>query len=283
MAAGILPGDGEARVGGIALPAGRQVLTFDEDDEPLGPVAWVTGRTLADAGLVWLALSSVGEQTGLVPILLEDDEDEDDYFFEDQFELGGYTSSSERLEELAGEVILEARWQGNLPSEAEEADYPDFAARRAPFARSFPGLALAVSTGLGPERLGEVLVSLPAARIGLVAASRPADVLAKAGWSTFDDYLEYASLPQGPVSPAAWIGAVLRSWEDRFGARLLNVGPGAEIRLLVERPPADSESAQRVAAEHFAFADECDFLGHSDIAEIAAALVGAPIWQFWWD
>ncbi len=79
-----------------------------------------------------------------------------------------------------------------------------------------------------------------------------------AGWLTFDDFREYDFHGPDPVGAPVWIAAVLRTWEDRFGARLLNVGPGAEIRLLVQRPPATRQAAQRVAAEHYAFADECD-------------------------
>ncbi len=43
--------------------------------------------------------------------------------------------------------------------------------------------------------------------------------------------------------------AVLGSWEDRFGAPLIDVG-FAGPRLLVERPPRALEAAQRIAAEH---------------------------------
>ncbi|HEX4093397.1 MAG TPA: DUF4253 domain-containing protein [Trebonia sp.] len=50
------------------------------------------------------------------------------------------------------------------------------------------------------------------------------------------------------------IAAVLRSWEDRFGARLLEVG-FAQIRLLVERPPHNHQAALALAAEQFAFCD----------------------------
>jgi hypothetical protein len=80
-----------------------------------------------------------------------------------------------------------------------------------------------------------------------------------------------------------WLAAVLRSWEDRFGARLLSMGPGAEIRLLVSRPPRSAEAAQRVAVEHYVFADECAGQGLRDISSITASLVNAPIWTFWWD
>jgi len=117
----------------------------------------------------------------------------------------------------------------------------------------------------------QVLGSLPPAPIGLVPARRPADVLPTVGWRTIDRFP--TSLP---------IAAVLRSWEARFGARLLDVGPGAQIRLLVERPPRSTEAAQRVAAEHFAFCDECAGQGLHDIPGIAASLVDAPVWTCWW-
>jgi hypothetical protein len=117
-----------------------------------------------------------------------------------------------------------------------------------------------------------VLGSLAPARIGLAAAERPADVLARIGWAfawTWDS---------GPLEFAA----VLRSWEDRFGARLLQVG-FAEIWLLAERPPRTLQAAQRLAAEHFAFGDECAGKGLRDIPGIAAELLATPIWTFWWD
>ena len=60
------------------------------------------------------------------------------------------------------------------------------------------------------------------------------------------------------------------------------MGPGAQIRLLVERPPRSTEAAQRVAAEHFAFCDESAGQGLHDIPGIAASLVDAPVWTCWW-
>jgi uncharacterized protein DUF4253 len=186
--------------------------------------------------------------------------------------------------ELDGGEVLAAMWSVRVGSDGEEQHYPELADSRTPFTWQFPGLAAAQSHGLDWDQLQLELSVLPPARLGLVVARRPADVLAIVGWLTFDGYLEHASLPQDSISPAAWIGAVLRSWEDRFGARLLNVGPGAELRLLVSRPPADQEAALRVAAEHYAFANECDGCGSvSSVANITASILGAPIWQFWWD
>ena len=72
--------------------------------------------------------------------------------------------------------------------------------------------------------------------------------------------------------------AALRSWEDRFGAALLQLGPGAVLRVLAERPPATIEAATALAAEHWAFGEASD-----SVQVIAAALIATPVWSFWWD
>jgi hypothetical protein len=111
----------------------------------------------------------------------------------------------------------------------------------------------------------------PQARVGLVAAGRAADLLAVIGWGGLINYAE-SVLP---------LTAVLRSWEDRFGARLIDVGY-AGLRLFVERPPRTLEAAQRVAAEQVGLADDC-IDGAREIPNLAPRLVNAPIWTFWWD
>ena len=74
---------------------------------------------------------------------------------------------------------------------------------------------------------------------------------------------------------------MLRSREDRFGARPIDVGY-ADLRLLVERPPRSLEAAQCLAAEQVVLADDC-IDGAREVPNIAARLVNAPIWTFWWD
>jgi hypothetical protein len=74
---------------------------------------------------------------------------------------------------------------------------------------------------------------------------------------------------------------VLRSWEDRFGARLLEVG-FADVRLLVSSPPCTLEAALPIAAEHFAFSEEAHGRPGA-VDDIARAIVGNPFWDFWWD
>jgi hypothetical protein len=79
------------------------------------------------------------------------------------------------------------------------------------------------------------------------------------------------------------VGAVLRSWEERFGARLLRIGPNADVRLLVERPPRTLEQATLIANEHWAFADEFNGEAPTGLSDVAPAIVGRPFWDFWWD
>ncbi len=162
--------------------------------------------------------------------------------------------------------------------ESDQLEGGRLSASHAPFSQQFPGLAPpADATPATPDRR-RALSMVPAARVGLVASQRPADVLPIVGWTTFDEFYEPV-----PVSNATWIAAILRSWEDRFAATLLNVGPRTQIRLLVRRPPQTPEAAQRIAAEHYAFADGCGDGQLRDISGIASRLVNAPIWTFWWD
>jgi Domain of unknown function (DUF4253) len=228
------------------------------------PVAWVTTEPVPDAGRVWSALWDAHEQTGLVPVLLTDSEKDEDFFFYSPADLTA-------LDHLDAAAVLAELWERTMLSDEEE-DSDHLAAIRGPFSTEFPGLAPREDTTLSMAQLYEVLRSLPAAPIGLVPARRAADVLPTVGWCPTDRF-------QTPLP----IAAVLRSWEARFGARLLTVGPGAQIQLLVERPPRTTEAAQAIAAEHFAFCDECAGQGLRDIPGITASLVNAPTWTFWWD
>ncbi|TVZ02014.1 DUF4253 domain-containing protein [Trebonia kvetii] len=262
MAGGQLPDEGPVRLGSVTLPAGRLVTADYGSGEP---VAWATDDPVPETGRVWAALSAASDQTGLVPILLDGlygdagrpwDEGE----FEDP-------EDPRQADALDPGALLEDWWnRSNLPDDAGR----------------FPGLAPAEQAPLSPAELQAALDTvLPglrarkrasaAARIGLVAADRPADVPAAIGWAGC----------QRERTAVLAITAVLRSWEDRFGAVLVDVG-FADLRLLVERPPRSLQAAERIAAEHFAFADEC-IESYRDIPGIAGRLVKSPVWTFWWD
>jgi hypothetical protein len=272
MAISELPEDGELRLGAVTLPAGKRINAAYGSG---GPVAWVTFQAVPDPGTVWAALSAAHQETGLVPILLSGLGDDpkrpwDDEEFDDPENIGV-------LDQLDAARVLADDWADGLEElelEPEPGGEEDSEAieERAPFGPQFPGLAPPEETPLSPERLREVLGALPPARLGLVPSDRPADVLPRIGWGGVVNWHD-TSLP---------VAAVLRSWEDRFGARLLEVG-FTQIRLLVERPPPTVDAAQAIAAEHYAFCDECAGRGLSDVPSITASLVNAPIWTFRWD
>ena len=109
-------------------------------------------------------------------------------------------------------------------------------------------------------------------RLGLVAVERPADALAALGWT-------------GPINHYADMGllsAVLRSWENRFGAILVGVGFDT-LSVIVQRPPKTMDAARSVAAEHFAACSDNVHQGAGSIEAYAEQLVGEPLWSFWWD
>ncbi len=57
----------------------------------------------------------------------------------------------------------------------------------------------------------------------------------------------------------------------------------ATPQVLAERPPRTIEVATQLAAECYAFADEVEHGAERTIRGMAARLVGAPVWAFWWD
>lgn len=263
-----LPADGEVRLGSVLLPEGKQISGWTAD-----PLLWATSEPVPGAGGVWLALRDMQEQTGLVPILLAYlNEDAQDRPW-DSGELDGGCGLPD-VDRLDPAGVLASSWADSLDPEDGS---PEQARRVAPFSLRFPGLAPGREELLSPAELAEAVGSLAPARMGLVPAARPADVLALVGFNgTANRY--------GTPAPLA---AVLRSWEQRFGAALLEVGFD-HIRLLVQRPPRTLPAAQAAAAEIWAMCDEFWEIEESrpalrNVSDIADYLVGAPFWSMWLD
>ncbi|WP_412740240.1 DUF4253 domain-containing protein [Krasilnikovia sp. MM14-A1259] len=175
------------------------------------------------------------------------------------------------------EALLSQWWTAAEPEQEEGEE--DLREAVAPFLDGWPGRARpGVLQGDPDERAATEFRSLLGAgwihspRPGLVPAERGADVPAVLGWS-------------GPVNhegDITRICAVLRDWEDRFGARLIGLGFDT-MQVSVAAPPADRDHALRVAAEHFAFAPDNITQGTGSLSEYADDLVNATGWFFWWD
>jgi hypothetical protein len=86
----------------------------------------------------------------------------------------------------------------------------------------------------------------------------------------------------------AQLSVMMRSWEDRFGARLLRLGYNT-MTFLVSKPPQTEASALAVAAEHFSFAGTDGLQAYArearlhSIWTLGSAIQASPRWMFWWD
>jgi len=213
MPEGELPEDGELRLGGVIL-SGRRAYT----ESLFGGgrlVAWVTDGRVLDAGRVWQELSDLAAQTGLLPVLSDLGAESFAYHYD--------VAEVARLD--AGE-ILAWRWERKTTPDGDPDADAWMVGLHQPFTRQFPGLVPPVREQLTVPATRDALDTVPPQFVCLAAVSRPADFLTEVGWFTTEAW-----------EPPLHLSAVLRSWEDRFGAQLL--------RILARGPRSGSWSAGR--------------------------------------
>ncbi len=258
---------------GTALPPGRMITP----DEGTGvePRLWLSEGP-APAGL-WARV--LGARAGLWPLLLIPVDGDGDCrpWATGELYPQGMSAPGDH-----DPYALLARWWQRHTAPDKDDDPSSRAARlavTAPFGETWPGPAPARADVAGADRTAvewsDFLASLhPEARLGLVAAECGADTLAALGW-------------QGPVNhegDTATCAAVVRSWEERFGARVVAIGFDT-LHLSVAAPPTSHAEALAVAAEHFAFCPDNieQGAGPPSLNAYAERLVDTEYWTFWWD
>src|SRR5580704_8151117 len=185
MVNGRLPGEGPVRLGSVTLPAGRLIPGNIEGNH----VAWATVDPVPESGRVWAALSGLHPQTGLVPIQLDGLGGDARRPWDD----GDFIEPADpgEADGLDAGALLRFEWRAWVPHPRH--DDPELVQMRAPFTLEWPGLAPPERAPLtAAERQRALDVALPGirrangatpqARIGLVVAARPADVLLAIGW-----------------------------------------------------------------------------------------------------
>jgi hypothetical protein len=234
----------------VALPAGRLVTPEDG-----GPPAYWLSDAVVDPGLV-ARLRAAATGSGLQPLLLRGMHAPDGA--EPWAVRDVYPAVMSSADDHYPGPLLASWWR----------DYDDSG-------EPWPGMAVPGSSGADPDQVADALTAdllTRPCRLGLVAAASGAHALPVLGWS-------------GPVNytnDTGEIAAVVRGWQHRFGARVVQIGMSTLV-LAVAAPPRTVEHARQVAAEHYAFCPDLVDQGCGHLHDYAETLAGAATWRFWWD
>ncbi|MFG2090699.1 MULTISPECIES: DUF4253 domain-containing protein [unclassified Spirillospora] len=258
------PGGAAERALSVPLPEGD--LVWPDPGYPqrrllMRPAFWLSDEPVH--GDLWGGLRAEHPRSGLWPLLMDESDQpwaSGQIAPEPAAEIGNYHPHAFMYE-------VWADWADQV---AEE-DLDDLA----PFGRHCPGLAPPGIPIDDPGAVADRFARALARRgmsLGLVAVDRGADALAVTGW-------------QGALNHNEWtapLAAVLRSWEERFGARVVGLGFNT-LEVSVAAPPVTTRHAVHVAAEHWAFCPDILFQGPGSLAGYAEEIRGKTNWSFWWD
>ncbi len=255
---------GAGRELSVPLPEGTVVWPdpgYTRHQSSRRPAFWLSDAPVSAE--LWARLRAEHPRSGLWPVLLEDSvqpwsagqiapdaASEIDYYTADAF-----------MAEVWSDWVAQAH-----PEQVEDL---------APFGVECPGLAEPGVLMAEPGAVADWYAGVLAERgtpLGLVAADRGADAMAVMGW-------------QGALHHNEWtvpLSAVVRSWEDRFGVRVVGLGFNT-LDLSVAAPPMTVDHALYVAAEHWAFCPDSIIQGPGTLTDYAEEIVGQNAWSFWWD
>ncbi|MBV0919301.1 DUF4253 domain-containing protein [Mycobacteroides chelonae] len=238
-------------VDGIKLPEGHLIIS------PAGrSLAWVSNAAVVDIQSLWLRLAGRFDRTGLWPLASRG---------------------------LSGDLRRPWSDAEDLRHLVEPADVDAFDAKSFLVKEVSSANAAAVDVPVVPitleQRTQPPQRALPltadhleqGSLLILVPTARPADALNALGWTHGVNY---------DLSEAA-LAAVLRSWEDRFGAVLTSVDFDA-IDVEVTRPPG-ADLSVAVGYEHYGFCPDNIDQGAGTLSAYARQISGARTWKFWWD
>lgn len=277
------------RVLDVDLPPGRLVEPQEEDDAWDGPAYWLSNEPAGPD--LWVQLRQAHARSGLWPVFANPADSDDDR----PWVVGEVSPQPVAdIDHVTADDLLAACWEAWIRGEHHLWLESDDSLRLGfgftvdlgrehrelePFGQSWPGLAPGLDgNGLDPDEFADQYVRENddgTSQIMLVPAARSADVLTAVGWEGAVNYLH----------PRSLLSSVLRTWEERFGARVIEVGFDT-VHLTVAAPPATTEHAELVAAEHFAFCPDNVMQGLSGgtiRAYAAKEVQGKTDWWFWWD
>jgi Domain of unknown function (DUF4253) len=220
---GHVPAEEAPVVAGVQLPEGLRC------PHAASPAYWRSREPVTDPARFTAPLAAAFADTGLWPVLFE-------WESPPEFNWRGGSVSSQDLD-IDVEEIMRLEWEQTEWGPLPFSGFPGLAPAQQHDPQAPAGSPFAVS--------GDYIRREPwnaPIRLVLVPCCRPADVVAAVGW-------DFSEMPY-PV-----MTAILRSWEDRFGAVPITMDLD-NIALSVTRPPQTVEQAERLVAE---FAAVCEF------------------------
>jgi hypothetical protein len=205
----------------------------------------------------WVRLHAAHVQTGLWPFLVGPDLKEVDR--QAISELWYDAATEHDPTAVTRGLALDVR--AFLADQAEELEVPD------PATLTVDPAALA-----GAERQPQFAFTSRDTVIGLIQARHGWEVPGLLSWSGAVNY---------DLDGAHHV-AVLRWWQERYGAELVTLTRD-QIELLVARPPRDPATMVQVAVEMLGYCPDLDVLGTGMVAVLANEVVPHRRWSFWWD
>ncbi len=242
---GNVPGARRPTIAGVRLPPGRRAPDSF-------PSYWISDEPLEECGSIAASIARAFAETGLWPLLWPPDEDPAAYL--DQ------PIEPDRVDAVDVEAVFRRGWDRIAAHPAGLVE---------PIGPDFPGLATGspVDPGAAPDPFHAAGLVDVSARLMIVPCNRPADCVALIGGLAVE-------------ADTAGISAVIRSWEERFGAVLVAVEP-SHATLAVTAPPTTPEQALAVAAERFAFCPP-ETVEPGSLQQYSSLLPSASVWPVAW-
>ena len=275
---------GFGAVAELSLPAGK----FVEDGD--GPLIWLSDGE-PEADLV-AGLRARHAETGLWPVVVGD---QPRYDFGPRvlpgypghhFASSRYTGLSSARARLRARPVLHdpdswlaEQWADAIADNEANGHWKpeEKVSAQVPRGKEWPGLAPAAEPLADPSAIADWHTTqildenwLDDPRLALMPGETSSEALAASWWAPPN------------TGNIAFAVNILRSWEERFGTRVVALRPDT-LFLSVGAPPITREHTVHLACEHLAFSRDTIWQCSESFAEHVEICQRAPSWCFWWD
>lgn len=261
MLSGMSKGDAIVKVfrqAGVELPA----LDVRLERRPEGLLGFPVSSE--DAIEMWERVRAATERTGWYPVLVGDENGMLDDLGPEE-----YPTPEETLKKAAG-IELDP-WLEQMHRDSFEIDLEGDPVER--------------DGGDGPGAWPEDVEPLREITTPYTLEGEPRDDLAilllptREAWRA-NAYLAFTAW-NDDVTPAHHV-AMHQRWQERYGAELVACG-GDTLEFRVARPPTTRRAALALAREQASYCPDIVIQGTDTEEALAAAILKAPVWYFWWD